>query len=211
MLSLPFFIIAVASILISPGPTNAMLSTSGALVGLKRSLPLIVMEVAGYLLTIFLMLAFVRPVIDAWEHFGQALRVILSAYLIILAYRLWYTRTTTPELAGRIVTSHRVFVTTLLNPKGLIFAFVLFPPFDGMVQFGTYAAVFVLTVVPISIAWIAFGASIGHYLTAEAKVLLPRIAATALIVFACAIFASAFLASGTARNLVPLFDGRAVR
>jgi threonine/homoserine/homoserine lactone efflux protein len=139
MLSFPVFMIAIASILIAPGPTNALLSTSGALVGLKRSLPLIIMEAIGYLLVISVVLGLLRPVIDTWEHFGPALRVVLSAYLIMLAYRLWYTRSTTPELTARIVTGRRVFLTTLLNPKALIFALAVFPPFDGMGQFGTYA------------------------------------------------------------------------
>jgi hypothetical protein len=54
--------------------------------------------------------------------------------------------------------------------------------------------------VPISIGWIAFGASVGHYLTEEARALLPRITATVLVVFACVMFASALFAFGSTPN-----------
>jgi threonine/homoserine/homoserine lactone efflux protein len=194
MSSLPAFLIAVAAILISPGPTNTLLSTSGALVGLRRSLPLIVMEMAGYLLAIFLVCRFLRPIIDKTGYFALGLRVVFSLYLVLLAYRLWHERIKEVEYSARIVSGTKVFVTTLLNPKAFIFAFAVFPPFADMMQFGAYGAAFLLISLPISIAWIAVGSSIGRFLTDEVRVLLPRLSATVLVVFAVVTMASSLLA-----------------
>lgn len=46
------FAFAVIAILATPGPTNALLATAGAANGLRRSLPLVPAELAGYLIAI---------------------------------------------------------------------------------------------------------------------------------------------------------------
>jgi len=46
------FAFAVIAILATPGPTNALLATAGAANGLRRSLPLVPAELAGYVIAI---------------------------------------------------------------------------------------------------------------------------------------------------------------
>lgn len=48
MASIVGFAAALLAILVVPGPTNTLLATSGATVGLARSLPLLVCELIGY-------------------------------------------------------------------------------------------------------------------------------------------------------------------
>ncbi|MGN4075192.1 hypothetical protein ACS0X5_11490 [Burkholderia gladioli] len=64
MLSPLLFGLTVASILAMPGPTNTLLATGGATVGLRRALPLALAEALGYglaILAIGLVLARRRP------------------------------------------------------------------------------------------------------------------------------------------------------
>lgn len=191
MASLPLFMSAVASILFTPGPTNALLLASGALLGLRYSLPLVPVALAGYGIAIGVLSAFVRPATDMLPHFGFAVRVVLICYLLFLAWRLWHTQISFIERTETVVSGTRVFVTTLLNPKGLIFAFGIFPSIHGINDAVLYGAAFALVAAPISIGWIALGASARYYMAEKIKRLLPRLTALALTAFACGVALSA--------------------
>jgi len=64
-----FFLGAVA-VLATPGPTNTLLATSGAISGFRRSLPLLGGELGGYLLAIVVLLSFIGPIVAAMPAFG---------------------------------------------------------------------------------------------------------------------------------------------
>jgi threonine/homoserine/homoserine lactone efflux protein len=126
MTELLTFILGSISLLATPGPTNTLLATSGALNGVRRSLPLLLGELAGYLTAIALLLAVVGPVVARVPAFGIALRIAVCIYIVHLAVMFWRRSATAIETA-QPVTVLRVFVTTLLNPKAVIFAFTLLP------------------------------------------------------------------------------------
>ena len=193
MPNLSLFILAVASILASPGPTNALLTASAAMVGIRRSLPLMSAEIAGYFVTIGILLGISRPLIDASPLLGLALRAALIVYLIWLAWRLWDSDDADEGAKGGAVTWRRVFVTTLLNPKGLIFAFGVFPTLDGLESVVIYFATFALTTLVVAAGWMTFGASIGRLANRNGRhVPLPRITSVVLVLFACLVAASIF-------------------
>ena len=56
-----------------------------------------------------------------------------------------------------------LFVATLLNPKGLLFAGTIFPAiaFTQMPAYALLDADVRVPAVPIALAWIAFGAALG--------------------------------------------------
>jgi threonine/homoserine/homoserine lactone efflux protein len=125
MSDLALFASAVASILLSPGPTNTLLSASGALVGLTRSAHLTLIELAGYGISIAIWLCCARPIVDGMPQIGLAVRLGLICYLLVLSRHLWRTHIT-PTARTAVISGARVFFTTLLNPK----AFILpLPPF----------------------------------------------------------------------------------
>lgn len=180
------FILAAASLLAIPGPTNTLLATSGAGVGVgvARSLPLLAAELGGYLLSIMLLRSVFGPFMQAVPVAGIVLRIVVSTYLIYLACMLW--RHGAHEIADRAPVSFRsVLITTLLNPKAVIFAFTLLPfqvaAFDLLPWLGLLA----VQIVTIGSAWIALGAALGRGLQGAGRpLLIYRLSAVALVVLA---------------------------
>ena len=104
------FAAAALSLLATPGPTDTLLATSGAEVGLRRSLPLLGAELGGYLLAILLFARPDRPADGGKSCFRG------GVYLLYLAWAL-RRRGARQTSAGDAITFPRVFVTTLLNPR----------------------------------------------------------------------------------------------
>ena len=57
---------------------------------------------------------------------GVALKCVVVAYLVYAAFKLWRTRLSAEGASDR-VRMRVIFVTTFLNPKGLIFAIASCP------------------------------------------------------------------------------------
>ncbi len=148
------FVMACLPLLAAPGPTNALLSTSGAARGVWGSLPLIAAELSGYLLAILLLRVLVSPFIAVVPALGIALRIAAVLYLIYLAARLWQYGGRKAE-GSAPVTIVSVFVTTLLNPKAIIITFTLLPAEGAMLA---WLPALVLQIIATGSAWIAAGA-----------------------------------------------------
>src|SRR5919205_2164515 len=116
MNSFPAFVAAVALMLAMPGPTNALLTASGATVGLRRSLGLIPAEIAGYLVTIGALMLAGGPLVTAAPVLGTAVRMLLAGYLAYLAWRLRRVGVPAAARNDAPVVRKDVFLTTWLNP-----------------------------------------------------------------------------------------------
>jgi threonine/homoserine/homoserine lactone efflux protein len=189
------FVLAVAAILAMPGPTNALLCTSAGLVGIRRSLRLILAEIAGYLVTITAIISFAGPIILAIPTLGIAVRLMLVAYLLLLAWRLWRTDPSPQNGDAHIVTIAQVFVATLLNPKALVFAFTVFPPFATPMAALPHMAAFTATVAVVACGWLVLGGMVGRVAQGRWNRFLPRAAAAVIGVLASIIASSAIAAS----------------
>ena len=112
--------------------------------------------------------------------------ILAGLYLLLLAQRLWGG--VADDLGARdtygAITVKDVLVATLLNPKALILAFVVFPPLHGVKIASLYIGAVATIIVIVSTGWIAVGASIGH-LAPRRDLLISRAAATVLVMFAC--------------------------
>lgn len=155
------FFIAAYSLLAVPGPTNTLLATSGASAGIARSLHLLAAEVCGYLTAIALLRVVVSPVVAEIPLIGLVLRAALTLYILGLAGMLWRHRAR--ELsAARAVTFRHVLLTTLLNPKAIVFAFVLLPLQLELPALLPWLVVLALQIVTAGTAWLALGATLGR-------------------------------------------------
>jgi threonine/homoserine/homoserine lactone efflux protein len=188
MTDLWLFLLAVLTVLGTPGPTNTLLATAGATAGLRPSLHLLLAELSGYLISIGLIRAVLGPIFAAAPMFAIALKIVVAAYLVWVAIEVW--RKTLSVERGRAVTFSRVFVATLLNPKALIFALAIFPR-EPLVP-TTHLAIFVASVGLCGFAWIAAGRTLSAATGEHGARIIPRVAAVALGGFAGLILYSAF-------------------
>jgi threonine/homoserine/homoserine lactone efflux protein len=183
------YILAVLTILGTPGPTNTLLATSGAMVGWRRSLPLLIGELGGYLIAIAVIRFVLGPVVAAYPSLAIALKLIVAGYLAWIAVRLWIKGARLTE-RDRPVTLSGVFVTTLLNPKALIFAISVIPTTSP--QLAWYIAGFAVMVLGAGFSWILVGTLVGTTAGERHAGLVPRVASVALAGFAGLLVASAF-------------------
>jgi len=175
------FTLAVAIILATPGPTNTLLLTAGATAGLK-ALRLVAAEVLGYLTTILLVGYLIGDRVQSVPSAAMALRIIVAAYLLYLAARLWRTGLQ-PRATRRLIGFRDVLVTTMLNPKALLFALGIIPVHAAGVA--VYFAALVAMVVAAGSGWALLGVALTRGLLPKASThLVPRIGAVAITAFA---------------------------
>ena len=129
------------ALLATPGPTNTLLATSGAVSGFRNHSR--------------------RSPHSLQAGGGTVLSVFVCIFLLYLAWTLW-RHGDVPRPEARPVTVQGVFVTTLLNPKALIFAFMLLPSDSSLTWAGVVPWLGVLShlIVTVGACWIAIGASL---------------------------------------------------
>ena len=189
--SLWLFFVCVLAILATPGPTNTLLWSSGALHGLRASLHLLLAEITGYLLSISAMRVLGEPLFKSEPLFGTLLKLAVAAYLVLQAWRLWRNPQASPQTSPRSVGLRQVFTTTLLNPKSAVFAFGVLPPFSDAAGALPYFLIFITTVPFIGSLWIILGHSVRA--TRMGMPALRRLSAAALCAIAALLTGSAIL------------------
>jgi threonine/homoserine/homoserine lactone efflux protein len=185
----PFFP-AVIALLAVPGPTNTLLAVSGAARGVRGSLPLLPMELGGYLVAILAWGQVFAPLSASYPLFTVVSKLLAALYLGWSGIRLWQDGNAQLADKTRLITPSRVGITTLLNPKALIFALVVFPPTDLGRQ-TPYFIAFSIMVVCIGLGWVGIGALVARSRPDMATPrLVSRLAATALGIFAATLLGS---------------------
>lgn len=177
------FALAVLALLATPGPTNTLMAAAGAQRGVIPSLPLLAGELGGYLvaITVWTELVGVAAATQPWVP--VAAKLVASAFLGWSAWKLW-GNAGRADLAERGITLGRVFATTLINPKGLVFAFAIFPA-TGLAGRLPYLVLFGLLVVVTALGWMGLGtlaarSASGHLTSSR----IDRLTAIVLLVFA---------------------------
>ncbi|MBH0185436.1 MAG: LysE family translocator [Nitrospira sp.] len=187
------FVLEVLGVLAIPGPTNSLLFVSGMSRGFRASLSLILAEVGAYLISISSLVLVLEPITRTYPAVPQLLRVACSIYLIHLAIKLW--RSGGQDLQdAHPITVRRVFFTTLMNPKNLIFAFGIFPtPHAGPSELLPYLAGFSGICTGVASGWIAAGTLIHSNAAQRIRLgWVYRGEAFLLAGFAIVIFVSAY-------------------
>lgn len=186
MIETVFFVPAIAAILATPGPTNTLLAASGLRAGVRASLPLVPAELCGYLLAIAGWGLFLEPLSAGLPWLKPALKLACAAYLLNVACGLWRQA---GEPAPGALGPWRVFAATLLNPKALLFAVAVFPPaaFREGAAFVQAMGLFAAILLPIALAWIAFGSLLSGPRSPIQPRTVQRGAALVLVAFSASL------------------------
>lgn len=189
------FLIATYGLLAVPGPTNTLLATSGADAGVTRSLHLLAAELCGYLAAILLLRVIVSPIAAEIPLIAVILRALLTLYILTLASTLWRSRAGLLRPAPA-VTFRQVLITTLLNPKAVIFVFLLLPLDIGWRALLPWLVLLSGQIVTAGAAWLALGAMLGRGMRRSGRPdLVTRGGAIALLAVASLIWLPALVSA----------------
>jgi threonine/homoserine/homoserine lactone efflux protein len=175
------FALGALALLATPGPTNTLLAISGATSGVRASLPLLLAEAAGYLVAIVVLRVLVGPVVAGHPLLGSILSGGVCLYVVWLSVELW-RKGAEPRDAEAPVTLGGVFLTTLLNPKAVVFAFTLLPAMPNHLL-APWLAALTGWIVLAGSSWIALGAALKQG-TGMSRQIVSRACAVALFTLA---------------------------
>ena len=153
------FIGLVITILLTPGPTNTLLASSGIQVGVRNSLRLIPAESCGYLIAITVWGVIIGTVSTQFPIVPTILKLMSACYIIFLAVKLWKTADIEASFNLPTIRPRELFCATLLNPKALLFASAVFPStaWLSVNDYAAHIALFLVLIVPIALFWIFIG------------------------------------------------------
>lgn len=154
-----FFVGLVITILLTPGPTNTLLASSGIQSGIRNSLRLIPAEALGYLIAISIWGLIIGTVSKKFPMIPVILKLFSAAYIFYLAVKLWRTATVQEDFTQPSIRPRELFLATLLNPKALLFATAIFPVFvwQSATVYSAHMLTFLLLILPIAFFWIMIG------------------------------------------------------
>jgi len=149
------FIGLVATILLTPGPTNTLLASSGVQVGLRKSVKLIPAEVLGYVISISAWGMLIGKVSSTLPMLPPILKLLSACYIIFLAIKLWHTANQEVELNQPTIRARELFCATLLNPKALLFASAIFPvgAWSNFHIYLIHMMAYLALITPIALFW----------------------------------------------------------
>lgn len=153
------FIGLVVTILLTPGPTNTLLASSGIQVGIKKSFRLIPSEAFGYLISITAWGFLIDKVATYLPLLPVILKLFSVSYIVYLAIKLWRTANVEVSFDQTVIGAKELFLATLLNPKALLFATAIFPAITwlNMNYYVAHMLTFLLLIVPIAFFWTYIG------------------------------------------------------
>lgn len=188
MTSPELFILAILILLSTPGPTNTLLWASGALVGVRRSLHLLIGELTGYLIAIGLILLVFEPITQRLPHFERLLALAVGVYVCFLAFRIW-VRSSNVSASAAVISLRKVFTVTLLNPKSFVFALTIMPIDHPLLHW--YFVALGICIILVGFSWIMLGHIIGSAVGRDNLVFFNRFSSVVLAGFGAYIVASA--------------------
>jgi threonine/homoserine/homoserine lactone efflux protein len=153
----------------TPGPSNALLTTVGARVGVRRGLPSLLGQVTGMGAMLFAITLGLGHVLLAHP---LALQILKWGGVALLCWMAWKIATAAhaEEAANAPAGFLGMAAFQWVNPKGWLISVAAIATFldrdagDALAQAAIFASLFMLTALPSCLPWLAFGAALQHFL-----------------------------------------------
>jgi threonine/homoserine/homoserine lactone efflux protein len=170
--SIGFFVFALVAA-ITPGPSNVMLTATGAAGGVLRGLPCLVGVGAGMGLLIFTVAIGLGQVVLQSPLLLQALNWCGAAFLLWLAWKIASSGRAGETAARKPVGFVEAALFQWINPKSWLVSASAAGTYlhagtdSALPQALAFAGLFVSAAMPSGLVWLAFGAAMHRLLRSE--------------------------------------------
>ena len=113
----------------TPGPNNAVASYSAFNFGVRKTLPIILGVGFGYTVLVTLLIFVLISVFQKYPFLQEIIRVLGSLFLIYLAYKISFSKSTSRSKTENPVKFYETFFFQFINPKGVMAAITLISKF----------------------------------------------------------------------------------
>lgn len=157
----------------TPGPSNVMLTATGAQAGVRRGLPCLLGVSAGMGVMMFVVAFGLGSVVLASATVSRALNWLGAAFLLWLSWRIATARRSDPAHGRSPVGFVGAAAFQWINPKSwLVCASAAGTYLDAasggaLAQASALGAMFLLASLPCCFVWLAFGATAQRFLRTE--------------------------------------------
>jgi threonine/homoserine/homoserine lactone efflux protein len=157
---------------VSPGPNNTVLWASGLRFGFRRTLPHVLGTAMGMGLLILGVAAGIGAALEAVPSAVFALKLVGSAYLLYIAYRVLGGGLVGRAEVSNPLTLWQALTFQWVNPKAWIFSVAavgtfLSPDLHRLAALGLLTATLMAVVVASAAIWAAGGAALGRLIEHE--------------------------------------------
>jgi threonine/homoserine/homoserine lactone efflux protein len=184
--AIAFILFAIVAA-ITPGPSNLILTSTGAAVGARRGLPCLGGVASGMGLMMFLVAFGLGSLVLGNPFVLPAIKVLGSCYLLWLAWKIATAGRTREAGAKQFVGFWQAAVFQWVNPKSWLVSVSAIGTFlradagSTLVQSLDFGLLFVAAALPSCFVWLAFGSALQRILRTERLVMIFNIAMGALL------------------------------
>ena len=184
----------------SPGPSIAAMVARVLTSGLKDVLPFILAMWIGEAIWLSLAVAGMAAIADQLGHLFVILRYAGAAYLLYLAFKMWFAPS---QLGGEQLTRSQSpwkmfgagLAVTLGNPKIMVFYLALLPTIldinhIGMIGWTELLGTMLMVLIAVDLAWALLAARARRFLASRRAVLIANRAGATVMAGAAATIAA---------------------
>jgi threonine/homoserine/homoserine lactone efflux protein len=181
------FLLFSAVAAVTPGPSNVMLTATGAAAGVLRGLPCLLGVSAGMGLLLFATAMGLGQVVLAWPGVVRVLNVAGAAFLLWLAWRIATAGRVGHDAAAKPVGFAGAAAFQWINPKSWLVGASAAGTYlhagtgSPWMQAAAFAALFMAVALPSGLLWLAFGASVHRLLRGERAARIFNVAMAAAL------------------------------